>query len=263
LVAHAYDAMLDGGTLTITARESTAAEIAEAGLPPGDWVTLTFRDTGIGMPADVAKGAFDPLHAAAGIGRGPVPTLPSVRAIVSRHGGSVTLESSVGLGSVFAVRLPAAAPAVEPAPVPPPAESEPRRSLRLLVVDDEPANRTSLSRLLSFRGHEVLLAEDGPCAIRVAEDNKGKIDLVLLDLLMPGMNGKEVLTALRARCPDLKVMMVTGYAEQQLVDESLELGAVGVAYKPFEVEKLFEQVQRLGGGAVASHGRASPGGPAA
>jgi len=117
--------------------------------------------------------------------------------------------------------------------------------MRLLVVDDEPANRTSLARLLTMRGYQVVLAEDGPSAIRLCEQQDEPIDLVLLDLLMPGMNGKDVLVALRQRRPSIRVMVVTGFAEPSLIEDAIQLGAVAVAHKPFNVPDLLDQVRKF------------------
>lgn len=245
LIAHGHLAMLDGGDLTISAREVVIRR-GDDRAPPGRYVEITTRDTGIGMPAHVAERAFDLLSQpdintdATGAVR-----LANARATVERHGGSIRLKSSVGQGTAFEVLLPAAPDADAMLPSEPSQESGAKVTRRLLVVDDEPANRTSLARLLSFRGYDVLLAEDGMTAIRIAEEQGDQIDLVLLDLLMPEMNGKDVLTALRSRCPSLKVLLVTGYAEQVLVQEALDLGAVGVTYKPFDVPALLEQVQHL------------------
>jgi len=245
LIAHGHLAMLDGGELTISAKEVVIGR-GDDRAPPGRYVEITTRDTGIGMPAQVAARAFDVLSQpdintdAAGAVR-----LANARATVERHGGSIRLKSSVGQGTAFEVLLPAAPDSVAKRASEPTQESATSSPRRLLVVDDEPANRTSLARLLSFRGYDVLLAEDGMAAIRIAEEQGDRIDLVLLDLLMPEMNGKDVLTALRSRRPSLKVLLVTGYAEQVLVQEALELGAVGVTYKPFDVPALLDQVQQL------------------
>lgn len=245
LISYGYRAMLDGGTLTVEARERTIAS-GHARLAPGRYVELRTRDTGLGMPSEVTAHAFDVLSQpdistdATGAVR-----LATVRATVERHGGTIRIESSVGHGTSFEVLIPAS-PAAEPERASEPSSAARKTATRrLLVVDDEPANRTSLARLLSFRGYEVLLAEDGMAAIRLVEDQGDRIDLVLLDLLMPEMNGKEVLTALRERRPNLKILLVTGYAEQALVQEALDLGAVGVTYKPFDVPALLEQVQQL------------------
>jgi CheY-like chemotaxis protein len=105
--------------------------------------------------------------------------------------------------------------------------------------------------LLSTRGYEVVLAEDGRHAIEACEQCKGRFDLVLLDLVMPGLNGKDVVVALRARYPDIRVLLVTGFADEQLLDEALELGAASCATKPFDVPQLLTQIQQLTTGAAA------------
>ncbi len=259
LIDFAHGAMLDGGTLRITAKNHKIAGHQDS-LPPGDYVEIGLSDTGIGMPRDVAAKAFDFVASKPGR-HGLGFALPNAHSIIARHGGSIQLHSSVGQGTVFTVRFPATEPTSDKASTGestrPPASN---RRPRLLVVDDEPANRTSLARLLSMRGYEVLLAEDGPCAVRLCESQSAPFDLVLLDLLMPGMNGKDVLVALRQRFPKIKVLMVTGYADQSLIEEALASGATGVTYKPFNVPDLLEKVKKLTASASTSsnHPHADP-----
>ena len=243
LIGCAYAAMLDGGSLKIRA-ENLRLEAARDELDAGDYVAIRVEDTGIGIPADMVERAFDPFSATDGR-RWTGFALANVRAVVSRHGGSVDLVSNLGRGTVYTVRLPATEQPIQRGATPLPSRVSTGRKIRLLVVDDEPANRNSLARLLSTRGYEVVLAEDGRHAIETCEKHKGQFDLVLLDLVMPGLNGKDVVVALRARYPDLKVLLVTGFADQQLLEEALELGAASSATKPFDVPELLGQIQEL------------------
>lgn|GEM_PF-520843 len=249
LVGCAYGAMLDGGTLRIRA-QNVAVDESSDDLAVGQYVAVAIEDTGIGLPADMVARAFDPFFASDGR-RWTGFALANVRAVVTRHGGTVTLKSSLGRGTTYSVHLPATDRLVprEHPRVSPRASSEDR--IRLLVVDDEAANRNSLARLLSTRGYEVVLAEDGRHAIEACEQCKGRFDLVLLDLVMPGLNGKDVVVALRARYPDIRVLLVTGFADEQLLDEALELGAASCATKPFDVPQLLTQIQQLTTGAAA------------
>jgi PAS domain S-box-containing protein len=243
LIGCAHGSMLDGGTLTIRA-ENVLVEESREELVAGEYVSIRIEDTGIGLPADMVARAFDPFFANDG-GRWTGFALANVRAVVSRHGGTVELVSNLGRGTVYTLRLPATdRPAVRGStPLAPRAMGS--KKARLLVVDDEAANRNSLARLLSTRGYEVVLAEDGRHAIEACEQCKGQFDLVLLDLVMPGLNGKDVVVALRARYPDIRVLLVTGFADQQLLEEALEVGASSCATKPFDVPQLLGQIQEL------------------
>lgn len=248
MIAQAYRSMLDGGTLRLEA-DNRKLEEDDGTLAAGEYVCIRIADTGIGLPPDAVASAFDPLSDAdthaGGVG------LANVQATVARHKGSVQLRSALGQGTTFTLMLPASSVRAHETTVRVGAGAGPKTGRRLLVVDDEAANRTSLARLLSLRGYDVLLADGGMSAIRMADEQAGRIDLVLLDLLMPEMNGKDVLKAIRARHPEMKVLLVTGVAEQLLVQEALELGASGVAYKPFDVPALLEQVQLLSAEGVA------------
>ena len=242
LVGCAYSAMLDGGSLTIGA-ENVVINEPQDDLAAGEYVAIRVEDTGIGMPADRVDRAFDPFFGIDGC-RWAGFALANVRAVVSRHGGTVELQSNLGCGTVYTVRLPATdQPLLRGVTL---ARRETSAcKVRLLVVDDEPANRNSLARLLSRQGYEVVLAEDGRDAIDKCDQHKGQFDLVLLDLVMPGLSGKDVLVVLRARYPGIKVLLVTGFADQQLLDEAVEMGAVSSATKPFDIPELLGQVQSL------------------
>jgi CheY-like chemotaxis protein len=236
--------MLDGGTLRVSIKNSTSSS-ADGATPARDWIRITIQDSGIGLPSDVAASAFESFPSSKA-GRASLSLgLPNAHTVIVRHGGSIQIRSAVGQGTTFLIRLPATSRRSEKPRAFPSSRPAPDRQMRLLVVDDEPANRTSLARLLTMRGYQVVLAEDGPSAIRECEQNDQPIDLVLLDLLMPGMNGKDVLLALRQRRPSIKVMVVTGFAEPSLIEDAIHLGAVAVAHKPFNVPDLLDQVRKF------------------
>ncbi len=243
LIGAAYGAMLDGGKLTISARNTRIASRSRE-MAAGDYVTIEVADNGIGMPADMVERAFDPFQLAESH-RWTGFALAGARAIASRHGGGIELTSALGRGSTYTITLPAtrrqSAARKDSAE---PDKSAPRKA-RLLLVDDDPASRRSLARVLATRGYEIHLAEDGRAALDLCESEKGAFDLVLLDMVMPGLNGKDVLAALRARFPSIKVLVVTGDADESLTREALELGASGVTHKPFDVLRLFDQVRSL------------------
>lgn len=244
LIRTALDAMLDGGILTIRAKNRRLLDY-KAGVKRGEYVQIVVEDTGIGMSAEAVAKAFE-LGGQGGGDKWVGLALRDVRALVHRYGGSLELESNLGRGTGYTVLWPAtdepAATSEVPTTVPLP---KPGHTKRLLIVDDEVGNRQSLGRLLRNNGYEVTLAEDGRHAIELCTDTDGQFDLVLLDLVMPGLNGKDVLEALLARWPAMRVMLVTGFADRKLVEETVSVGAVGYCMKPFNVPELLKKIDRI------------------
>lgn len=241
LISFAYGSMLDGGTLRVEMREQAPASDA-TGATSRRHVVVQFCDTGIGIPAEEAARAFDLTFRIdeqdwTGL------SLASVRAIVERHGGTIALHSVLGKGNCFTITLPATEPLASTT-----SESSldaGTRKRRVLVVDDDISNRTALARLLGLRGFEVLLAQDGHSAIELCERERGAIDLVLLDMMMPGISGTDVLMSLQARFPEISVLVVTGTADRTLSDQALTLGAKDVAPKPYDAESLLARINRI------------------
>jgi len=243
VIGAAYGAMLDGGKLAITARNLRVTTRTKD-LAAGEYVAIEVSDTGIGMPADAAERAFDPFHsveAARWTGFG----LAGARAVVARHGGTLDLRSAIGRGTTYTITLPATRESSASTVAGDGQEPSAGRGARLLVVDDDPGSRRSLARVLATRGYEIYLAEDGKAALDLCEREKGRFDLVLLDMVMPGLSGRDVLAALRARFPSIKVLVVTGDSDEAVADEAIQLGAAGVTHKPFDVLHLFEMVRTL------------------
>lgn len=243
IIGAAYGAMLDGGKLTITAQNHRLSARTRD-LPAGDYVQVEVADTGIGMPADMIERAFEPFpHGESRRWTGFA--LAGARAVVSRHGGTIDLTSSLGHGTTFRILLPATRRSTAEHPASKRPDAVASRKARLLVVDDDAGSRRSLARVLATRGYEIHLAEDGRTALDMCESEKGAFDLVLLDMVMPGLTGRDVLAALRSRFPSIKVLVVTGDADEAIAEEALQLGASGVTHKPFDVLRLFDQVRSL------------------
>jgi len=240
----AYDAMLDGGKLAITARNLRITARTKE-LPAGEYVAIEVSDNGIGMPAEVAERAFDPFHHAVEGGRWTGFGLAVARAVVARHGGTLGLRSAIGRGTTYTITLPATRESSAATAAADRQEPATGRGARLLVVDDDPGSRRSLARVLATRGYEICLAEDGKAALDLCDSEKGRFDLVLLDMVMPGLSGRDVLAVLRERFPTIKVLVVTGDADEAVADEAIQLGASGVTHKPFDVLHLFEMVRTL------------------
>jgi PAS domain S-box-containing protein len=234
LVVNARDAMLEGGTITL---ETDAATI-EAGDPrvhrwevePGRFVRIRVADTGVGMDADTVTQAFEPFFTTKEQGKGTGLGLATVFGIVKQSGGHITLWSQPGEGTVCDVFIPAAeASAMEPAAAASEAvEAGPRGTI--LVVEDEAAVRRLAVKVLERAGCRVLAAENGVRALEVFDAHEGPLDLVLTDLVMPDMGGRDLAARLRKRRPDLPVVFMSGYDEDLVSDMA---GDIDFLSKPF------------------------------
>jgi two-component system, cell cycle sensor histidine kinase and response regulator CckA len=208
LALNSRDAMPEGGRLDVM--------LSLIGAPPRApqdveevWARLTVSDSGIGMSAEVLRQALEPFFTTKGSSHGTGLGLSSVQAIVSGAGGRVDLDSAPGAGTTVSVWLPLVAAPVAP-PKPPRVPVVPRGEGRLLVVDDEPAVRRILVRYLTNAGYRVLDCEDGLEALKKLEDCGGTIDLVLSDLVMPGMSGQELMTRICERWPSIPLLLMSG-----------------------------------------------------
>jgi two-component system, cell cycle sensor histidine kinase and response regulator CckA len=237
LVVNARDAMPAGGRVTI----------ATANLPlsHGAYATLSVSDTGIGMDAATQARIFDPFFTTKEQGKGTGLGLSTVYGIVEQSGGHVTVESAPGEGATFTIFFPRhSAPALG---LPPGAD---RRSLpggteTLLLVEDEAAVRTSARRLLERQGYTVVEARHGADALRIFEEGGRPIDLVLTDLVMPEMGGRELVERLRARHPGVKVLYMSGYSERAVAVDGVMPPRTGFVEKPFTVEQLIRRTREI------------------
>jgi PAS domain S-box-containing protein len=231
LCVNAMDAMPDQGTLTLRTRS----------LPDGR-VELALEDTGKGMPPEVLARAMEPFFTTKAIGKGTGLGLAMVYATVKAHGGSVSLQSEVGRGTAVLVRLPAAA---EPAPaLAAPVRAARAGALRILQVDDDELILASIPLLLELQGHTVDIAGGGQEALDRL-DGGLEVDLVLLDLNMPGMNGLETLSRLRERRPGLPVLLATGYLDPGTEAQLKLFGKTLSIAKPFSMEDLDQALRKI------------------
>ena len=246
LALNARDAMPDGGELVIdTARYPLPSGTAE--LDPGDYVRLRVCDSGRGMSPEVAERAFEPFFTTKASGEGTGLGLATVYGIVTQAGGSVGLSSEPGLGTTVTVLLPVGGP-VETQPAAPAAASTDGHGETLLVVEDEAALREVAGRILSAAGYHVLAADGGPQALELAAVHDGEIDLLLSDVVMPGMLGKELAERLVDSRPDTRVLYMSGYAQPVLASQGTLDPGVALLEKPFTAADLLTAVrERLDG----------------
>jgi len=243
LVVNAGDAMPDGGRLVVEANnveydEETAAQHLD--LRPGRYVLLAVTDTGQGMPPEVIARAFEPFFTTKPKGKGTGLGLATVYGVVQQAGGRVSIYSDVGRGTTVRVFLPATTRSAETA-AETPTEPEPaRRGAVVLLVEDEDAVREAARRILSAAGYEVLTAPNGDAALSLCAAHTEPIDLLLTDIVMPGISGRELSRRLRAARPDMGVVYMSGYAEDvAMPNDGLDGPLVA---KPFTRRPLLEAV---------------------
>ncbi|WP_454884947.1 PAS domain S-box protein [Sphingomonas oryzagri] len=249
LCINARDAMPDGGKLTIEAANKWLDERAarQQDLPVGQYVSVCVTDTGTGMPPEIIAQIFDPFFTTKPTGEGTGLGLSMIYGFARQSGGQVRVYSEVGQGTTMCLYLPRhdeAIPADEDvaltAPSTPPAAGE-----VVLVIDDEPTIRMLVAEVLVDAGYAVIEAPDGPAGLRVLEST-ARIDLLITDVGLPGgMNGRQVADAARVSRPNLKVLFITGYAENAMIGRgSLEDGMF-IVTKPFQMEALATRIREI------------------
>jgi signal transduction histidine kinase len=236
LAANARDAMPTGGRLTIETRTATFPIDGESAVR--GWVQLIVSDSGEGMPPDVRRRIFEPFFTTKN-GTGTGLGLSTVYGIVSQSGGLVSVDSEPGAGTTFTVSLPATtdAPTAHATPVPTP-RSEPDTA-RILLVEDQEEVRTLAARLLRRRGYTVIEAASGAEGLAYAASHPERIDLLLTDVVMPGISGRTLADQLLASRPDVKVLFMSGYTEDVLARLD---PAMAFIPKPFTPTTLVEKV---------------------
>jgi len=243
LVGNARDAMPRGGALTIETANVFIESASESGLPAaGDFVRLRIRDTGVGMSLEVKAHLFEPFFTTKGSGRGTGLGLSTVYGLVRQMEGHVLVESEPGRGTTFDIYIPRAAGMIES-----PARSEAVGSVAgsetVLVVEDEAAVRNTAVRALRDAGYRVLVAASGKEALVLAS-GPNPPDLLLTDVVMPGMDGRAVAEELQRRHPSLRVLYMSGYTQDAIVQRGILIGSVQFLQKPFTPSTLLASVRR-------------------
>jgi two-component system cell cycle sensor histidine kinase/response regulator CckA len=214
-------------------------------MTPGEWICITVSDTGFSIPPQDLPYIFEPFSAVQTLGRRAGFNLAQVYGIVTQHGGHIEVKTSEEQGATFRIYLPPRK--VEEIKV---AEVEeeavavsPGRGNTILLVEDEDNIRVAAKRILESLGCQVLAAADGLEALDMYRA-AAKVDLMITDLVMPGMGGKELLRELKKTTPDLKALVITGYVSPETLQELRSEGFLNVVSKPFTVDILTEVVQR-------------------
>jgi len=255
LVMNAREALPGGGTVTIATanRQLQAGEgAALAGLAAGPVVVLSIADDGVGMSEEVLQHVFEPFYSTKSDGRGTGLGLAAVYGLVKQSGGHISVQSQHGQGTNMEIYLPRVDAELDVERLPRfhhtlvPAKGE-----TVLLVEDEDAVRELASRILSTAGYHVLSAANGGEALLLLEQAQDTVDMVLTDVVMPQMNGAELVAHLRSKRPGLRALFMSGYSADVLSQGNELLDAIKLVPKPFRPDQLLDGVrQTLDGQAV-------------
>jgi CheY-like chemotaxis protein len=248
LAVNARDAMPDGGTLVIeTEMASVPADKAGVfdGIIPGEFVVLRVKDSGCGMPPEILRHAFEPFFTTKEMGRGSGLGLPVVYGIVKQSGGYVNLVSVVGQGTTVEIYLPklvdsGAKSERSSVPAKP---GQPRETI--LLAEDESLVRRVVARILERAGYRVFSAANGQEALAMCDGIEGGIDVLVSDVVMPGIGGKELATRMLAKFPDLKVLFMTGYTDDEILRKGILDQSRALILKPFAPEDFLRCLREI------------------
>jgi PAS domain S-box-containing protein len=248
LVVNAQDAMQKtGGRLLVSVAHIEQAEPdAELELAPGSYGVLCVADSGHGIDEETRARLFEPFFTTKERGKGTGLGLATVYGIVKQHRGAINVISSVGQGAIFRVFFPCTKETVASSPAG--VSAQPGRGETVLVAEDDPSVRTLVKSVLERNGYHVLVAEDGQAALELARLEKGRIDLLLSDVVMPGMNGRALRDALLELYPGLRVLFMSGYTGDVLTGLGELDRDVALVSKPFTPEILLGGIRKLLGG---------------
>ena len=240
---NARDAMPSGGTITIATGEVSLHEVSR-GVPAGEWVTLSVSDSGTGMDAVTRAQIFDPFFTTKGVGKGTGLGLATVRSIVETANGHVNVDTQLGAGSTFRVYLPRVTPASENTSARA-SEVMPTGTETILLAEDDDAVRTLGRRILERCGYHVLQAADGAEALRHAHEYAGPIDLLVSDVVMPHLGGRQLAEAVLALRPQTRVLFVSGYTDDEVLLHGVVHADVAMLQKPYSLVTLAQMVRRV------------------
>jgi PAS domain S-box-containing protein len=247
LAINARDAMPDGGKLTISTANARIDSLTAdtPALLPGDYIRIEVTDTGVGMSAEVAARAFDPFFTTKPIGQGTGLGLSMIYGFARQSNGHATIDSKIGQGTSIKLYLPRhhGDIAASHASVAKVAEHA-ATGETVLVVEDEPVVRGVILEMLHEEGYRTLEAVDGPSGLRVLRTN-GRIDLLITDVGLPGMNGRQLADQARETRPGLKILFITGYAESVAISDAFLQPGMEMITKPFDLDHLSRRIRAM------------------
>jgi len=260
LVVNARDAMPEGGSLTIETSNvqlDRAYSLAHHNLEPGSWVMLTVTDTGCGMDAQTQSRIFEPFFTTKEQGKGTGLGLATVYGVVKQSGGFIYVYSEVGHGTTFKIYLPEVNSSVD-RDAAKPEIATPRGSETILFVEDEESVRELVRDYLSETGYRVLEASDGLQALEVAESHKGPIHILVTDVVMPRLSGRELASRLSAQRPKTKILFISGYTDDSIFRHGVLEGGVAYLQKPFNLKAIAQKIREVLDGAPAATAEFTP-----
>ena len=247
LAINARDAMPDGGRLAIATSNARLGSVTadSPALSPGDYVCISVTDTGVGMSAEVAARAFDPFFTTKPIGHGTGLGLSMIYGFARQSNGHVTIDSKIGQGTTVRLYLPrhhgdSAAPRASAAK----AAEHAATGETVLVIEDEPVVRGVILEMLAEQGYRTLEAVDGPSGLKILRSNE-RIDLLVTDIGLPGMNGRQVADQARETRPGLKILFITGYAESVAISDGFLQPGMEMITKPFDLDHLAQRIRAM------------------
>ena len=244
---NARDAMPDGGTILIEAENVTLDEPSARqilGARPGPYVRLRVKDTGTGIPQEIMDRIFDPFFTTKEVGKGTGLGLSTVLSIVKSHGGLMDVASVMGEGTTFTILFPPAAAGVTTAAAAA-RPNVPGTGQLVLLVDDEPLIREMLGSVLTHNGYRVLQAEDGARGVALFKQHAAEISVVMTDMMMPVLDGKKTIQAMRQIRHDARFILISGLAQTNDLDQSPNGAKIEVLRKPFTSETVLETLARV------------------
>ena len=247
LVVNARDAMPQGGALTVETRLVDIAEDSPdrpADLKAGPYVVVSVTDDGVGMETGVLAKIFDPFFTTKPIGQGTGLGLSMVYGFARQSGGQVRVHSKVGVGTTASIYLPQANAVYQTVPLPETFDAPAGQGERVLIVEDDPAVRMLMSECLRDLSYDVVEAEDSNAAIRILEA-EGALSIMVSDVGLPGMNGRQLAEVARQHRPELPVLFVTGYAENAAIRAGYLGTNMSMITKPFRIEELGIKVREM------------------
>nr|MDJ0805018.1 ATP-binding protein [Desulfobacterales bacterium] len=251
LFVNAWQAMPDGGDLFVEIENVELDEhytrIKPYNIRPGRYVKLSVTDTGVGMDTETRKRIFEPFFSTKEKGMGTGLGLASAYGIIKNHGGFINCYSEIGHGTTFNIYFPESEKAIV---------DEERRDDELitgvpggtetiLFIDDEDEILAVGRKILAGLGYQVITARDGKTSLEIYADSGDRIDLVVLDYVMPGMGGREVFEALRQIDPDVRVLLSSGYSSNNQVAQMLERGCKGFIQKPYDAVRMARKMREI------------------
>ncbi len=245
---NAIDAMPSGGTLTLLSDvvENTPHFRKQFPKPTAPiYVHIAIQDTGSGMDKQTISKIFDPFFTTKAPGKGTGLGLSMVYGIVKNHSGFIDVESEQGKGTTFHIYLPGVPQTGKKQTTRTALKNFGRRGGHILIVDDEDVIRTVLERMLKRMGFSVVAARNGQEAIRIFQESEKDFDLIIIDMLMPVLDGKETFQILKSLDPTVRVLLATGYSMDRSAQELMEAGVLGYLHKPFNIQELSEKIQSL------------------